>query len=143
VVADRRRVIRMITRFLPDFEHPEVVTAHDIPMLASLRLRRLGRHWARLNIGVAGRRAMATYQLAATELAVACHRKTLGQTSPAAYTKHRDDSLTLMRDAAAIVRAREQLLPPPWIGPGDPSVFVNLAARPARRRGEADLPGEP
>jgi protease PrsW len=130
VVADRRRVIRMITRFLPDFAHPEVVTEHDIPMLASLRWRRLGRQWARLNIGVVGRRAMAQYQLAATELAMACHRQSLGQTSPAVYTKHRDDSLTLMRDAAAIVRAREQLHPPPWLGPGDPSVFVN----PARQR---------
>jgi len=128
VVADRQRVIRMITRFLPDFEHPDVVTAHDIPMLASLRLRRLGRQWARLNVGVVGRRAMTEYQLAATELAVACHRKNLGQTSPEVYTKHRDDSLTLMRDAAAIFRGREQLYPPPWIGPDDPSVFVNSAA---------------
>ena len=128
VVADRQRVIRMITRFLPDFEHPDVVTAHDIPMLASLRLRRLGRQWARLNVGVVGRRAMTEYQLAATELAVACHRKNLGQTSPEVYTKHRDDSLTLMRDAAAIFRGREQLYPPPWIGPDDPSVFVNPAA---------------
>jgi len=142
VVADRRRVVAMINRFLPDFEHPEVVTAHDIPMLSSLRLRRLGRHWARLNIGVAGRRAMTEYQLAATELAVACRRKTLGQTSPEVYAKHRDDSLRLMRDAAAIVRAREQLFPPPWIGPDDPSVFVNPAVRPARRTGEADLPGD-
>jgi protease PrsW len=129
VVADRRRVVRMITLFLPDFEHPEVVTEHDILMLASLRWRRLGRQWARLNIGVVGRRAMAQYQLAATELAMACHRKSLGQTSPAVYTKHRDDSLTLMRDAAAIVRGREHLYPPPWLGPGDPSVFVNPAAQ--------------
>jgi len=129
VVADRRRVVAMINRFLPDFEHPEVVTVHDIPMLASLRWRRLGRQWARLNIGVVGRRAMAQYQLAATELAMACHRQSLGQTSPAVYTKHRDDSLTLMRDAAAIVRGREQLYPPPWLGPGDPSVFVDPAAR--------------
>lgn len=128
VVADRRRVVRMITRFLPDFEHPEVVTAYDIPMLASLRLRRLGRQWARLNVGVAGRRAMTEYQLAATELAVACRRRSLGQTSPEVYQKHRDDSLTLMRDAAAVFRGREHLYPPPWIGPDDPSVFVNPAA---------------
>jgi protease PrsW len=129
VVADRRRVVRMIILFLPDFEHPEVVTRHDIPMLASLRWRRLGRQWARLNIGVVGRRAMAQYQLAATELAMACHRQSQGQTSPEVYMKHRDDSLSLMRDAAAIVRGREHLYPPPWIGPDDPSVFVNPAAR--------------
>src|SRR3984957_18424305 len=44
VVADRRRVVRLIVSFLPDFVHPEVITANDIPMLASLRLRRLRRH---------------------------------------------------------------------------------------------------
>jgi protease PrsW len=129
VVADRRRVVRMITRFLPEFEHPEVVTAYDIPMLASLRWRRLGRHWARLNVGVAGRRAMAQYQLAATELAMACHRQSLGQTSAEVYTKHRDDSLLLMRDAAAIVRGTAQLFPPPWVGPDASSVFVDPAAQ--------------
>jgi hypothetical protein len=29
-----------------------------------------------------------------------------------------------MRAAAALVREREQLMTPPWIGPGAPSVFV-------------------
>jgi RsiW-degrading membrane proteinase PrsW (M82 family) len=124
VIYDRRRVIRLITSFLPDFEHPDVVTLQDIPMLASLRLRRLGRHWARLNLGIAGRQAMNQYQLAATELAMACHRKSLGQTTEDAYVKHRDDSLALMRAAAAAVRGQEQLYPPPWIALDSPSVFV-------------------
>ncbi len=128
VIADRRRVVGLIVSFLPDFEDPEVVTADDIRMLASLRLRRLGRHWARLNLGLDGRRAMAQYQLAATELAMACRRKSLGQTTQDAYLRHRDDSLTLMRAAAAIVRDQEQLYPPPWIAPDAPSVFV--ASRP-------------
>jgi RsiW-degrading membrane proteinase PrsW (M82 family) len=124
VVTDRRRVVGLIVRFLPDFEHPEVVTTDDIRMLASLRMRRLGRHWARLNLGLDGRRAMAQYQLAATELAMACRRKSLGQTTQDAYVRHRDDSLTLMRAAAAAVRDQEQLYPPPWIAPDAPSVFV-------------------
>jgi protease PrsW len=124
VIADRRRVIRLITSFLPDFEDPEVVTIQDIRMLASLRLRRLGRQWARLNLGIAGRQAMTQYQLAATELAMACRRQSLGQTTEEAYVRHRDDSLTLMRAAAAIVRRQEQLYPPPWIAPDSPSVFV-------------------
>jgi protease PrsW len=124
VIADRRRVILLITSFLPDFEHPEVVTAQDIRMLANLRLRRLGRQWARLNLGIVGRQAMTEYQLAATELAMACHRKSLGQTTEDTYVRHRDDSLTLMRAAAEIVRRREQLYPPPWIAPDSPSVFV-------------------
>jgi RsiW-degrading membrane proteinase PrsW (M82 family) len=132
VVADRRRVVRLIISFLPDFEHPEVVTANDIQMLTSLRLRRLGRHWARLNLGLDGRRAMAQYQLAATELAMACRRKSLGQTTQDAYVRHRDDSLTLMRAAAAIVRGQEQLNPPPWIAPDAPSVFVTLPPGPSR-----------
>jgi RsiW-degrading membrane proteinase PrsW (M82 family) len=133
VIADRRRVIHLIVSFLPDFEDPEVVTANDIPMLASLRLRRLGRHWARLNLGLNGRRAMSQYQLAATELAMACRRKSLGQTTQDAYVRHRDDSLTLMRAAAAIVRDQEQLVPPPWIAPDAPSVFVVYDPGPAGR----------
>lgn len=130
VIADRRRVVRLIRRFLLDFEDPEVVTEQDIPMLASLRMRRLGRHWARLNLGIAGMQAMAQYQLAATELAMACHRKNLGQTTEDAYVRHRDDSLTLMRAAAAVVRGQEQLYPPPWIAPDSPSVFVTYRATP-------------
>jgi protease PrsW len=132
VIADRQRVIRLITSFLPDFEDPEVVTIEDIRMLASLRMRRLGRHWARLNLGVAGRQAMTQYQLAATELAMACRRKSLGQTTEEAYVRHRDDSLILMRAAAEIVRGQEQLYPPPWIAPDSPSVFVTYRADPPK-----------
>ncbi len=124
VVIDRQRVVAMITMFLPDFEHPEVVMVTDVRMLASLRMRRLGRQWARLNLGVDGKRAMAQYQLAATELAMACNRNSFGRTTEEAYARHRDDSLDLMRAAAAIVRGSEQLYQPPWIGPDDPSVFV-------------------
>lgn len=134
VIADRRRAIGMITSFLPGFEHPEVVTEQDIRMLANLRMRRLGRQWARLQLGVAGRQAMTQYQLAATELAAACRRKSLGQTTEDVFARHRDDSLTLMRAAAATVRRQEQLSPPPWIAPDSPSVFV--AYRP-------DLPDRP
>jgi hypothetical protein len=124
VVIDRQRVVAMITMFLPGFEHPEVVMVTDVRMLASLRMRRLGRQWARLNLGVAGMRAMAQYQLAATELAMACNRNRFGRTTEEAYARHRDDSLDLMRAAAAIVRRHEQLYQPPWIGPDDLSVFV-------------------
>jgi protease PrsW len=124
VVIDRQRVVAMITMFLPDFEHPEVVMVTDVRMLTSLRMRRLGREWARLNLGVAGKRAMTQYQLAATELAMACNRNSFGRTTDEAYARHRDDSLDLMRAAAAIVRRHEQLYQPPWIGPDDASVFV-------------------
>ena len=99
-------------------------------MLASLRWRRLGRQWARLNLGIAGKQAMTQYQLAATELAMACRRKSLGQTTEEAYVRHRDDSLILMRASAEIVRGQEQLYPPPWIAPDSPSVFVTYRAEP-------------
>jgi RsiW-degrading membrane proteinase PrsW (M82 family) len=134
VVIDRGRVAAMITMFLPGFEHPEVVMVTDVRMLASLRMRRLGRQWARLNLGVDGKRAMARYQLAATELAMACNRNSFGRTTPEAYAKHRDDSLDLMRAAAAIVRRQEQLYPPPWLGPDDLSVFVAPAVGPSPPR---------
>jgi protease PrsW len=131
VVIDRQRVVAMITMFLPGFEHPDVVMVTDVPMLASLRMRRLGRQWARLNVGVDGKRAMAKYQLAATELAMACNRNSFGRTTEEAYARHRDDSLDLMRAAAAIVRRHEHLYQPPWLGPDDVSVFVvGAAARP-------------
>jgi PrsW family intramembrane metalloprotease len=130
VIADRRRVIRMIFGFLLDFEDPEVITEQDVRMLANLRLRRLGRQWARLNLGIAGKQAMTRYQLAAIELAMACHRKSLGQTTEDAYARHRDDSLTLMRATAEIVRRQEQLYPPPWIAPDSPSVFVTYRPDP-------------
>jgi protease PrsW len=130
VVADRQRIVGMIRRFLPAFEDPAVVTAHDITMLASLRLRRLGRQWARLNLGVLGKRAMADYQLAATELAMACHRNSLGRTTPEVFARHRDDSLSLMRAAAEVVRAREPLYVPPWLGPDERSVFLRPTAQP-------------
>jgi RsiW-degrading membrane proteinase PrsW (M82 family) len=131
VVIDRQRVVTMITMFLPGFEDPEVVMVTDVRMLASLRMRRLGRQWARLNLGLAGQRAMAEYQLAATELAMACNRNSFGRTTTEAYVKHRDDSVSLMRAAAAIVRRQEQLYPPPWLGPDDVSVFVARARGPA------------
>jgi hypothetical protein len=130
VVIDRQRVVAMITMFLPDFEHPEVVMVTDVRMLASLRMRRLGRQWARLNLGLDGKRAMAQYQLAATELAMACNRNNFGRTTTEAFVKHRDDSIDLMRAAAAIVRLHEHLYPPPWLGPDDLSVFVARAGPP-------------
>jgi len=76
---------------------------------------------------------MTQYQLAATELAMACHRKSLGQTTEDAYVRHRDDSLTLMRAAAEFVRTKEQLYPPPWIAPNSPSVFVAYGRDPPSR----------
>jgi protease PrsW len=123
VAADWRRVVGMINSFLPQFADPRTVTTCDLHMLTSLRVRRLGRQWARLNAGIDAKRAMTQYQLAATELAMACNRNAHGRLTPEHFARHRDDSLTLMREAVTLIRERGQLLPPPWVG-DDPSAFV-------------------
>ena len=123
VFADWRRIVRMINSFLPQFSDPATVEPSDLPMLTSLRLRRLGRQWARLNIGDDARHAMIVYQLAATELAMACNRNSHGRLTPEHFERHRDDSLRLMREAVGLIRERKQLVPPPWVGPA-PSAFV-------------------
>jgi RsiW-degrading membrane proteinase PrsW (M82 family) len=123
VAADRQRVVAMIHSFLPQFEGTGTVYNADVEMLGSLRMRRLGRQWAKLNIGPDGVRAMVQYQLAATELAMACNRDSHGRLTPEGFARHRDDSLELMRGAAEVIRAHEQLYPPPWVGEA-PSAFV-------------------
>jgi RsiW-degrading membrane proteinase PrsW (M82 family) len=123
VLADWRRVVGMITSFLPQFAGPATVTTADVRMLTSLRMRRLGRQWARLNVGTDAVRAMTQYQLAATELAMACNRNAQGRLTPEHFAQHRDDSLTLMREAVGLIRGRGQLYPPPWVG-DSPSAFV-------------------
>jgi len=116
----------MVAQFLPGYTDPAVVTVADITMLASLQRRRLGRHWARLHLGAAGVRAMTDYQLAATELAMACNRNSRGRLTPEYFARHRDDSLALMRQALHVIREREYLYPPPWVG-DEPSAFVRSA----------------
>ncbi|HEX3960993.1 MAG TPA: PrsW family glutamic-type intramembrane protease [Trebonia sp.] len=123
VAADWRRVVAMINSFLPQFADPRTVATSDLHMLTSLRIRRLGRQWARLNVGIDAMHAMTQYQLAATELAMACNRNAHGRLTPEHFARHRDDSLTLMREAVTLIRGREQLFPPPWVG-DDPSAFV-------------------
>jgi protease PrsW len=123
VVADRRRIVRMVAQFLPDYKDPAVVTAADITMLASLQRRRLGRQWARLHLGATGMRAMTDYQLAATELAMACNRNRLGRMTADAFARHRDRSVDLMRAAAEAVSGGDPLVPPPWISLNGQSVF--------------------
>lgn len=126
VAADRRRVVGMIHRFLPQYAGTGMVSATDVEMLGSLRMRRLGREWARLNVGSEGVRAMIQYQLAATELAMACNRNSQGRLTPDGFARHRDDSLALMRAAIEAIRAHDQLYPPPWVGES-PSAFVRPA----------------
>jgi protease PrsW len=114
MVADRRRVVALIASSLPPYQTPAVMTAHDLEMLASLRWRRVARQWARLHYGLAGTRVMTDYQLAATELALACNRAQRGLMEPTAFTVSCDGSLAAMSAAASALRDR-------WPHPPQPS----------------------
>jgi protease PrsW len=115
MVADRRSTVALITRYLPAYTSSGAVTAPDIEMLASLRWRRLARQWARLHRGLLGVRAMSDYQLAATELALACNRAGLHLMGEAAFGARRNDSLAQMRAAVSVFRDRSPALQaPPW-----------------------------
>ncbi|MBO0774965.1 MAG: PrsW family intramembrane metalloprotease [Actinobacteria bacterium] len=70
IVADRRRIVRLIWRFLPGYGPSGVVTDADLRMLSTLRQRRAARNWARAAGGPGAAAAMRDYQLAATELAL-------------------------------------------------------------------------
>jgi protease PrsW len=124
VLADRRRIIRLITGFLPGYADTGALASADVEMLASMYWRRMARQWARLHCGLPGLHAMAEYQLAATELALACNRDRRGLMAPAVFARRREDSLSMMRAAAAVFREREFPPPhPPWAPDGE-CVFV-------------------
>jgi hypothetical protein len=115
VIADRRRIIRLISEFLPGYADSGALHNADVEMLASMYWRRLARQWARLHCGLLGLRAMAEYQLAATELALACNRDRRGLMTPQAFGRRREDSLSMMRAAAGVFRERQPPPPhPPW-----------------------------
>ena len=117
VVMDRRRIVSLINGFLPAYEAAGVVTGRDVTMLGSMRWRRLARHWARLHRGLTGMRAMAVYQLAATELALACNRAERDLMEPPVFAARCDQSLGLMRAAISFFRDRHPHPPqPPWAG---------------------------
>jgi RsiW-degrading membrane proteinase PrsW (M82 family) len=82
VVADRRRIVRLIRRFLSGYQADGLVSNVDLRMLCTLRERRAARIWARDTGGRTAARAMTTYQLAATELALAHLRAERGTSTP-------------------------------------------------------------
>jgi RsiW-degrading membrane proteinase PrsW (M82 family) len=70
LVRDRRRTVTLIRRYLPSYAGAGIVTEADVGMLGSLSGRKQARNWAKAHFGRIGARAMADYQLAATELAL-------------------------------------------------------------------------
>ncbi len=115
VVADRRRVVRLIWRFLPAYQTADVVTEADLRMLSTLRGRRQARLWARRTSGRTAAHAMTDYQLAATELALCHQRAERGLIDVARFDERSHELLTLMAMARDAFFAR-QAGPgyPPW-----------------------------
>jgi protease PrsW len=89
MVADRRRIVRLIRRFLPAYQADGLVTGADLRMLCTLRERHAARTWARRAGGRPAARAMTNYQLAATELALAHQRAERGGVAPGQFEERR------------------------------------------------------
>src|ERR1700742_5098254 len=96
LVADRRRVVRLIRRYLPGYERTGLVTEEDIAMLSSLRARSTARRWARAVGGHSASVAMSDFQLAATELALARSKADRGVLDFNAFAKREHSLLGLM-----------------------------------------------
>jgi RsiW-degrading membrane proteinase PrsW (M82 family) len=118
LVADRRRVVGLIQRYLPGYERTGLVTADDIAMLGSLRARGQARAWARGAAGLPAGAAMSDYQLAATELALARDAADRGVLGSEDFAAREHDLLTLMavahRAFARRVPAHAATAPAPW-----------------------------
>jgi protease PrsW len=115
VVADRRRTVRLIWRFLPAYQADGVVTQADLRMLSTLRGRRRARLWARDSGGAVAARAMTDYQQAATELALVHQRADRGLIGAAPFDERCRGLLTLMAAArGAFLRQRPGPSSPPW-----------------------------
>jgi RsiW-degrading membrane proteinase PrsW (M82 family) len=136
LVADRRRLIRQIRRYLPDYGHTGLVTPDDVAMLASLRTRGAARRWARAAGGLPAATAMSDYQLAATELALARAKADRGVLDFNGFAVREHSLLTLMAVARHAFTSRvpggSELTPAPWAESA--SVFTH-GAGPGRHAG--------
>jgi protease PrsW len=118
LVADRRRIVRLIHRYLPAYRGTGLVTGDDIEMLGSLSARRAARGWARANGGHPAAVAMSDYQLAATELALAGDKARRGLLDRRAFAAREHALLQLMAVARHAftqhVAGGSELTPAPW-----------------------------
>jgi RsiW-degrading membrane proteinase PrsW (M82 family) len=132
LAADRRRVIGLIRRYLPGYEQTGLVTPDDTAMLASLRARAAARRWARAAGGLPAAAAMSDYQLAATELALACAKAGRGVLDRRAFAARQYALLELMAVArhafTSRVRGAPEVTPAPWARSA--SAFTVPANRP-------------
>ncbi len=119
IVADRRRIVRLIWRFLPAYGPLGVVTPVDLRMLSTLRERRAARNWARSAGGQGAGLAMRDYQLAATELALLHQRAERRMVGPEQFAARQQALVSLMAMARdAFFRHQPEPPVPPWAQPG-------------------------
>jgi hypothetical protein len=114
LVADRRRLVGLIKRYLPPYQATGLVTGDDIAMLGSLRQRRQARNWARAAGGLPAAAAMGDYQLAATELALLHTKAGRGVVTAESFAARRHDLLALMYLARRAVARNPEPPPAPW-----------------------------
>ena len=122
VVADRRRIVRLIRRFLPAYEASGLITEAELQMLCTLRERHAARTWARRVGGRTAARAMTDYQLAATELALAHQRAERGMVGAAGFGERRRALAGVMAAARAVVSQYYPGAPPPRGVPRPPGM---------------------
>lgn len=99
LVLDRRHIVALITRVLPQYEPVGLVSVRDVRMLATLKARRLARAWALEAGGRPAATAMVDYQLAATELALLHQRAERRVIDAAGFAQRQQALLGLMRVA--------------------------------------------
>jgi RsiW-degrading membrane proteinase PrsW (M82 family) len=137
MLADRRRLVGLIRRYLPQYEPTGLVTRDDVAMLASLRARRQARNWARGTGGLAAASAMGDYQLAATELALVRAKADRGVIDPPTFRRRQHDLLALMYAERTSFLSRHPEPPrAPWAAPGGSGLARHAAYR-------APLPDHP
>jgi RsiW-degrading membrane proteinase PrsW (M82 family) len=149
LVADRRRVIGLIQRYLPGYERTGLVTEEDIEMLAALPARAAARRWARAAGGLPASAAMSDFQLAATELAMARAKADRGVLDFNAFAEREHSLLTLMAVARHAFSSRvpggSELTPAPWAASA--SVFTHDTgsgpATPGQPRAHGAAPTSP
>jgi RsiW-degrading membrane proteinase PrsW (M82 family) len=131
LVADRRRIVGELRRYLPGYEPTGLVTGEDIEMLSTLTGRRQARGWARSAGGRPAMTAMADYQLAATELALLHPRAERLIISPEYFHQRQRDLLGLMQVARqAFWRSGPTRARMPWTTA--PSGFAHSPVSPAQ-----------
>ncbi|MFF4417953.1 PrsW family intramembrane metalloprotease [Streptosporangium sp. NPDC001559] len=99
VFRDRKRIVGLITTYLPAYGATGLVGPYDVVMLSSLPGRRNARQWAKENGGGAGLRAMRDYQLAATELGLLHERARRHVIDERTFNEEQQALLQCMADA--------------------------------------------